>query len=155
MSNKLLKKSITEVKIKPDCIKYLDRLIGGGPLEDLQGKITYTQSHCINPGDIFHQHSGECWNDSMQMSLCFSDEIKSSVQQKLFNLTPKEIIDMAYLEGREKYLVPIYRRSSTDFVQNERAKKMEKRLEKYLLFLQISIDKLFLLAKLHILIYFF
>lgn len=108
----------------------------GGTLEELQRKITYTDVKCTNPGDIFHQHEGECWSDSMQMLLCFSDELKSSVQTKLFNLTPKEIIEMAYLQNREKYLAPIYRRNSAEPTLNDKAIKMEKRLEHYLDLLQ-------------------
>ena len=108
----------------------------GGTLEELQSKMTYTDVKCTNPGDIFHQHEGECWSDSMQMLLCFSDELKSSVQTKLFNLTPKEIIEMAYLQNREKYLAPIYRRNSAEPTLNDKAIKMEKRLEHYLDLLQ-------------------
>lgn len=109
---------------------------GGDTLEELQDKITYTIPRCLKPGDIFHQHQGECWSDSIQMLICFTDAIKNSVQQKLFNLTPKEIIEMAYLEGREKYLAPIYRRSDINKEQNDRSEKMKKRLEKYLFLLQ-------------------
>jgi len=118
--------------------KYLELKVqkGGNTLEELQDKILYKTSHCLKPGDIFHQHKGECWSDSIQIFICFSDAIKISVQQKLFNLTPKEIIEMAYLEGREKYLAPIYRRSDIDKEQNNRAEKMKKRLEKYLFLLQ-------------------
>ena len=109
---------------------------GGATLEELQNKITYTTSRCINPSEFFRQHRGECWNDSIQMMLCFSDELKDSLQHKLFNLTPKEIIEMAHLNSRDKYLVPIYRKSETNKEQNLRALKMEKRLEKYLFLLQ-------------------
>jgi hypothetical protein len=116
--------------------KYLQLIQNGGTLEELQRKITYTDVKCTNARDIFHQHEGECWNDSMQMLLCFSDELKNDVQTKLFNLTPKEIIEMAYLQNREKYLAPIYRRNPTNPMQNEKAIKMEKRLEHYLDLLQ-------------------
>jgi len=33
---------------------------GGDTLEELQDKITYTIPRCLKPGDIFHQHQGEC-----------------------------------------------------------------------------------------------
>ena len=106
-------------------------------LENLERKITYGETHCINPGDIFHQHRGECWSDSIQMLLCFGDEIKQSVQSKLFNLNPKEIIDMAYLSSRAKYLAPIYRRGpDSDLAQSLTSAKFEKRLIKYLGLLQ-------------------
>lgn len=109
--------------------------IGGDPLDELKKKISYSNTHCINPGDIFHQHEGECWSDSIQMLLCFSDELKRSVQNKLFNLTPKEIINMAYLESRSKFLAPIYRHRDEE-EQHLIVDKFEKRLIKYLTLLQ-------------------
>ena len=110
--------------------------LGGSSLEELQSKLVYKPTHCLNREHAFRQHAGECWSDAMQMMLCFSDELKDSIQQKLFNLTPEEIVEMAYLEGREKYLVPTYKTSSIDDVQNERVRNMKKKLIKYLKLLQ-------------------
>lgn len=115
--------------------KLLIKQTGGTRLTELQDKITYVTPHCLD-GDMFHQHIGECVNDSIQMLFCFCDGIKESVQQKLLNLTPAEIIEIAYLTGREKYLAPYYRRDATDEQQNKIAIKMETRLMKYLHFLQ-------------------
>lgn len=115
--------------------KLLVKQMGGATLDELQDKITYTTPHCLDD-DMFHQHMGECVNDSIQMIFCFCDGIKESAQQKLLNLKPDEIIVMAYLTGREKYLAPYYRRSATDEQQNKIAIKMETRLMKYLHFLQ-------------------
>lgn len=115
--------------------KLLIKQTGGTRLTELQDKITYVTPHCLD-GDMFHQHMGECGNDSIQMLFCFCDGIKESVQQKLLNLTPAEIIEIAYLTGREKYLAPYYRRDATDEQQNKIAIKMETRLMKYLHFLQ-------------------
>lgn len=107
--------------------------IGKGTLSDFHEKITFNENFCIGYGDYFRQHTGECWNDAIQMLLCFSDEIKASVQSKLFNLTPDEIIDFSYLENREKYLMNTYRKSDTGYLLSN---KFEKRLKKYLSFLQ-------------------
>ena len=107
--------------------------IGKGTLADLHDKITFNENFCIGYGDYFRQHTGECWNDAIQMLLCFSDEVKASVQSKLFNLTPDEIIDLTYLENREKYLMPTYRKSTAKYLLSN---KFEKRLKKYLSFLQ-------------------
>jgi ankyrin repeat protein len=126
--NKYLKYKSKYLKLKTQ--------IGGSSLDELNEKITYTENHCIGKGDYFHQHVGECWNDSIQMLICFSDELKAQVQVKLFNLTPKEIIDMAYLNSRGKFLVPINRRSKSDITNSIISIKFEKRLEKYLMFLQ-------------------
>jgi hypothetical protein len=115
--------------------KLLIKQTGGTRLTELQDKITYVTPHCLD-GDMFHQHIGECVNDSIQMIFCFCDGIKESAQRKLLNLTPAEIIEMAYLTGREKYLAPYYRRDATDEQQNKIAIKMETRLMKYLHFLQ-------------------
>jgi hypothetical protein len=43
----------------------------------------------------FKQHKGECWNDSIQTMICFSDGIKHFVQRKLWNLSADEIIEFA------------------------------------------------------------
>ena len=123
------------LKYKQKYIKLKNQL-GGETLKQLEDKIIYIDTHCTNEGDYFEQHRGECWNDSIQMLLCFSDDLKASVQNKLYNLNPREIIELAYLDGRSKYLAPIYRRSKTDAEQNERADKMEKRVCKYLELLQ-------------------
>ena len=126
---------IKYLKYKQKYIK-LKNQFGGETLKDIEDKILYTDTHCINEGDYFEQHKGECWNDAIQMLLCFSDDLKVSIQNKLYNLNPTEIIDLAYLDGRSKYLAPIYRRSEEVDIQNQRAKKMEKRLYKYLDLLQ-------------------
>jgi ankyrin repeat protein len=128
------------IKYKSKYLK-LRTQIGGNPLDEFKKKITYSSTHCIDPTDIFHQHKGECWNDSIQMLLCFSDEIKQSVQNKLFNLTPEEIINMAYLESRNKFLAPIYRRNDEEEEEKNEEHhlsviKFEKRLIKYLTLLQ-------------------
>jgi len=49
---------------------------------------------CLNRG--FKQHEGECWNDSIMMFFCYQDEIKDTVQRKLYFLEPEEIIELAY-----------------------------------------------------------
>ena len=114
-------------------LKTQKKQIGKGSSADFQEKITFHEDFCIGRGDYFHQHSGECWNDAIQMLFCFSDEIKTSVQSKLFNLTPVEIIDLSYLENREKYLTLVHRGSNTESSSNV---KFKKRLIKYLTFLQ-------------------
>ncbi len=110
---------------------------GGVTLEDLKKKITYTNVHCISEDNYFHQHKGECWSDAIQMLICFSDEIKLSVQSKLYNLTPDEIIKMAYLQERNVFLPSIYKMHAVDEnLQDNPLKKFEKRLTKYLSLLQ-------------------
>lgn len=126
-----------KTKYKKYKYKYLKLKMqkGGTNIEEIEEKITYISPHCIGRGDYFRQHFGECWSDSIQMLICYSDAIKESVQQKLFNLVPNEIIELAYLKGRNKYLVPGNRRPSIT-EKNDTSTKYEKRLEKYLLFLQ-------------------
>jgi hypothetical protein len=116
-------------------LKYLN-LQKGGSKEEIEKKIIHKEIYCLDEGKHFEQHTGECWNDSIQMLICFSDKIKQQVQEKLLNLTPQEIIDLAYYNNRGRYLAPIYRRSETDEEQQNRAKKFEKRLCKYLYLLQ-------------------
>lgn len=106
----------------------------GGTKEEIEKKIKRLEPRCAKTS--FSQHSGECWSDTIQTLICYNDEIKESVQNKLLNLTPKEIIDLAYFNGREKFLPPIYRRSSTDSEQQLLSEKFEKRLVKYLTLLQ-------------------
>jgi hypothetical protein len=48
-----------------------------------QFKNIYKRSFCDSEG--FYQHSGECWNDSIQMMFLFSDGLKEIVQKKLAN----------------------------------------------------------------------
>ena len=103
--------------------------------DDLKSKITYSQTYCTDPQNYFHQHAGECWSDAIQMIICFSDELKSSVQSKLYNLTPEEIVQMAYLANRNKYLPSIYRRSDAE-KETHLVSKFEERLVKYLTMLQ-------------------
>ena len=109
---------------------------GGETLDMLKKKITYNEYHCTNPNNFFHQHAGECWNDAIQMLICFSDEIKISVQSKLYNLTPEEIVQMAYLDNRNKFLPSIFKRTDMDEKQQLNALKFEKKLVKYLTLLQ-------------------
>lgn len=49
-------------------------------------------SFCL-VSESFRQHSGECWNDSIQMILASCDGIKESVQDKLLHMTSDAIID--------------------------------------------------------------
>ena len=60
-------------------------LRGGTKYDDLVTKLSTKSALCSHTS--FRQHKGECWNDSIQMLMCFSDEIKEQVQTKLFNLT--------------------------------------------------------------------
>jgi hypothetical protein len=120
------------LKYKQKCVNLINQL--GGSKEEIYAKIKSLEPRCARTS--FSQHLGECWNDAIQMLLCYSDEIKETVQNKLLNLTPKEIIDLAYYNGREKFLPPIYRRSNTDSEQQEISNKFEKRLSKYLALLQ-------------------
>jgi len=82
---------------------------------------------CIDSG--FKNHRGECWNDSIQMFFCFQDGIKEIVQRKLFFLTVDEIIELAELRGRKKYLPKMY---GNDKIYND----MKIKLKKYLQTLQ-------------------
>jgi hypothetical protein len=61
---------------------------------------------CMKIG--FNQHLGECWNDSIQMFFVSQDEIKDVVQRKLYFLEVDEIINLAILRGRKKYLPKMY-----------------------------------------------
>lgn len=106
----------------------------GGTKEEIEKKIKILEPRCATTN--FSQHYGECWNDTIQTLICFSDETKETVQNKLLNLTPREIINLAYFNKREKFLPPIYRRSIENPKQQTRAIKFEKRLEKYLTLLQ-------------------
>ena len=124
---------------KQKYLKYKEKYITlknqkGGSKEEIESKIKKLEPRCAKTS--FSQHVGECWNDALQTLICYSDEIKETVQNKLLNLTPTEIIDLAYFNKREKYLPPIYRRSSTDDEQSKIATKFEKRLVKYLTLLQ-------------------
>lgn len=88
--------------------KYIElKQRGGLTKEEIQEKIIDLEPKCFTSN--FSQHLGECWNDSIQMLICFSDKIKSSIQRKLFNLTPTEIIDLAYYNNRDEFLLLIYR----------------------------------------------
>jgi ankyrin repeat protein len=71
----------------------------------LESKYKTKDTICLD--EHFKQHKGECWNDSIQYTLAFTDNIKESVQRKLFNLTPYEIIRLAELNNRD-YLIPLY-----------------------------------------------
>lgn len=123
------------LKYKNKYIKLKNQL-GGATLEELEGKITIRKSLCANQETSFRQHQGECWNDSIQMLLCFSDALKYNILNKLLNLNPDEIIEMAYRENRERFLAPVYRRNDTIPGQNEKVDKMLKNLRIYLLLLQ-------------------
>ena len=63
--------------------------------------------HCNKRG--FKQHEGECWNDTIQTLMCFTDGIKETIQRKLLNLTAEEIIELAFLKGRDKFLPNFYK----------------------------------------------
>ena len=118
--------------------KYIElKQRGGSTKEEIQAKIIDLEPKCFTT--TFSQHLGECWSDSIQMLFCFSDSIKESVQNKLLNLTPDEIIDFAYHNNRERFLPPIYRRSDTDIEQKKFVMKFEKRLKKYLELLQLRL----------------
>jgi len=106
---------------------------GGATKEEIEAKIKPLQARCSSTS--FSQHSGECWSDSIQTLFCYSDATKETVQNKLLNLTPKEIIDLAYYNKRGKFLAPILRRND-DGTKTDVVIKFEKRLEKYLAFLQ-------------------
>lgn len=76
-------------------------------------KKDYTSyTYCDKRG--FEQHQGECWNDTIQTFFCFSDECKIQVQRKLWNLTPEEIVEFAFLTGRDKYLPYSYKTRIND-----------------------------------------
>jgi hypothetical protein len=61
---------------------------------------------CLSIG--FKQHNGECWNDSIQQFFLFQDGIKDQVQKKLLFLSVDEIIELAELRDRKKYLPIIF-----------------------------------------------
>ena len=92
--------------------KYLE-LKGGLNSVRLQEIITKYQKdfvpivYCDEKG--FKQHKGECWNDTIQTLLCFTDGIKYAFQRKLFNLTTEEIVELAFLRGRNEYLPNYYK----------------------------------------------
>lgn len=69
---------------------------------------------CDNIG--FHQHEGECWHDAIQMIFCFSDSTKDVVQEKLYRLTSRQILDLAQTKGIE-YIIPNF------FIDTEEAKE--------------------------------
>ena len=77
----------------------------------------------------FKQHCGECWNDSIQQFFCFHDEIKEQVQRKLLFLSVDEIIQLAEIWGRKKYLPDIF--LDQEYGEEE-YNKMIKKLKKYL-----------------------
>jgi hypothetical protein len=54
--------------------------------------------YCDNQG--FKNHAGECWNDTIQTLMCFSDGIREHVQKKLWNLSAEAIYSYAELNGR-------------------------------------------------------
>jgi len=111
--------------------KYVNKYImkGGGSYEDLlaesaDGAPLHTKTYCADTS--FSNHIGECWHDSSTMIFCFTDGIKETVQKKLLNLTPEQIIRMARENDRLKYLAPCFREDETFF----------RRLENYLRLLQ-------------------
>jgi hypothetical protein len=119
--------------------KYLHLQLNGGKLEGenlirfneivQKYKKDFTQIvYCDKRG--FKQHQGECWNDSIQTLLCFSDGIKHMVQRKLFNLSADEIIEFAFLKERDKFLPYLYK---YDIIRLDRLKI---RLKNYIELLQ-------------------
>jgi len=94
----------------------LKELYSSGTKEILENKYKTKKTICL--AEHFKQHEGECWNDTIQYMLAFTDNIKESVQRKLFNLTPDEIIKLAELNNRD-YLIPYH-------LRNENAKLAEK-----------------------------
>lgn len=64
-------------------------------------------TYCSDKG--FRQHSGECWNDAIQMIFCFCDGIKEYVQYKIFNFTADQCIENAYNSPRVYYLPYSYK----------------------------------------------
>lgn len=116
--------------------KYLNLQLNGGKLDGdnlirfneimKKYKKDFTEIvYCDKRG--FKQHQGECWNDTIQTLLCFSDGIKHMVQRKLWNLTPDEIIEFAFLKERNKFLPYLYK---YDLARLERLKiKLKKYIE--------------------------
>ena len=81
--------------------KYLNlrKQIGSGELEDIKRKLTKTDILCIEEG--YRQHTGQCWNDSLQQMFTFSNALKDTVQTKLMKLNEDEILKLAELSGRK------------------------------------------------------
>jgi len=89
-----------EIKAKLDVIK----------AKYMQDYIPFT--YCEKRG--FKQHNGECWNDSIQTLFCFSDELKNQVQGRLFNLSAEDIVELAFLKERDKYLPYFYKNNEAN-----------------------------------------
>jgi ankyrin repeat protein len=75
--------------------------------EEIESQIKTIEPICFKYG--FKQHSGQCWNDSVQMFFCFQDGIKEIVQSKLISLNPENIIRLAEFKGRKKFLPQMYK----------------------------------------------
>ena len=117
--------------------KYLD--LKGGKIEGVQlerlneiiakYKKDFTPIvYCDKRG--FKQHQGECWNDTIQTLLCFSDGIKHMFQRKLWNLTADEIIEFSRIRERYNYLPYFYKNDPV------RLANMERKLKTYIELLQ-------------------
>jgi len=92
--------------------KYKSKYIKLNNLLENYKKDYTSYTYCDKKG--FEQHQGECWNDTIQTFFCFSDECKIQVQRKLWNLTAEEIVEFAFIMGRDKYLPYVYKTRIND-----------------------------------------
>ena len=116
-------------------MKYLE-LKGGNRLEELNRKLTNISfKYCDETG--YKQHFGECWNDSIQTFLCFTDGLREIVQNKLWNLTAEEIIEYAELNNRCNYLQDCYKNNEENY------SILKEKLITYIKLLQIRLCKYF------------
>lgn len=95
--------------------KYLllkDQLAGAPTQEQIENRINEINKK-IKKIDIicdemgFVQHEAECWNDALQMILCFSDSISERIQTILYSLEAEEIFDLMIGNGK-KFMIPIF-----------------------------------------------
>ena len=96
--------------------------------EKIENKYKTKKTICLK--EHFKQHKGECWNDTVQYMLVFTDHIKESVQRKLFNLSPDEIIRLAELNKRD-YLIPYHLRDETGKLNIKYKHKLRDYLQNY------------------------
>jgi hypothetical protein len=92
-------------------LKYKDKYLllkkkqkGGDEIASIRGKLGRNSIRTYCPKIGFKQHSGQCWNDTVQTLMCFTDGIKETVQKKLWNLTVEEILSYSIAIDRYDYL---------------------------------------------------
>lgn len=64
----------------------------------------------------FHQHSGECWSDTMQQLLFFSDGLKETTQELIYTLSQDKINALF-----DAYMYTIYPNYSTNLRMSQRS----------------------------------